>query len=122
MQQSKQKFPVVLALGLAVLLLAIAQQLTPPMRSSTGVMPMLEDPEAETYDWDFEFWAFNDLDAAEQCRKKAELEQLTRVIGRPQRLTKRPSIYGHYKYRCIMRSSDEDIPYYDPTTRQQQPQ
>lgn len=82
------------------------------------VMPMLQDPEAESYDWDYEVWAASPEQAASKCRQAAEQQGLTTFHENSLRqVTKRPSQYGDHLYKCSMSSEVLGEPYYVPEYR-----
>ncbi|MGG6296296.1 hypothetical protein ACQ4M4_18050 [Leptolyngbya sp. AN02str] len=116
MQNSERKsFPVLLillAVGVVVVLpnLGHAPQ---PQSAGVPISPMLQDPEAETYEWDYEVWAATPEDAQSKCRQVGDNTQLTEYISM-QQITKRPTKYGDYLFRCRFRSEEIGIPYHDP--------
>ncbi|MDG2614699.1 hypothetical protein P7L53_00440 [Thermoleptolyngbya sichuanensis XZ-Cy5] len=83
-------------------------------------MPMLGDPEAETYEWDYEIWAMDASEAMQKCRKVGNGQQLTEFL-RVEQVSKRPSRYGDYVFKCRFKSEDFGEPYYVPSDRTAQP-
>ncbi|MBW4653978.1 MAG: hypothetical protein KME20_13220 [Kaiparowitsia implicata GSE-PSE-MK54-09C] len=117
-QTTEKKRPpliiIVLALGVAGAMVMSGQ---PTQQSAPGaqIMPMLQDPEAEYHEWEYEVWASSPEQAASKCRQAAEQQGLTTFHENSvKQVTRRPSQYGEYLYKCSMSSEVYGEPHYVP--------
>lgn len=108
--------PLIILLLLACVGTLVLNQPTSPPTVTDAPMAMLPDPEAETYEWDYEVWAKDLADATRKCRRAAESQRLTELEGVEQ-VRKRPSKYGDYLFKCRFKSEDLGEPYYVPSDR-----
>lgn len=120
MQQSENKRGPGLWMAIGTFIL-IAIALTPG--TTQPPLRMLSDPEAGSYQWQYDVWASDAIAASRKCQQAAEQisrrEGPTEFLPPPRQKTRRISPYGEYRWECTMNSSDEDVPYVDPRTRPQ---
>lgn len=74
-----------------------------PAIDQSGTMPMMEDPEAEQEDWTDTVWAYDQADAEQLCRDKADQasDKDARVVFQhAQVASKRKNQAGKQLYTC----------------------
>lgn len=108
--------PLIILLLLAAVGTLVSNQPADPPIVTDSPMAMLPDPEAETYEWDYEVWAANETEAMQKCRRIGRGHQLTEFL-RFEQISKRPSRYGEYVFKCWFKSEDLGEPYYVPSDR-----
>lgn len=78
-----------------------------PKPRGSQPMPMIDNPDAEVEHDSEEVWATDEYDAQAKCEQIAQNRSgrsaIVSVEGKPQKLTKRPSKSGNYRFLCRLK-------------------